>query len=166
MAFRGRGRGFVPRAVSRVKRQFGWTASDPAVQSVGTSAVTKVLMGSADWERGSAVSQSATLYGIRGFVSLNPQVLNAQYTAYIAMYDEGETIDDPTNIGTYYGEDILWTYVHQAPVTSLNQSHTVEVNVKVKRRITMDSALYYVAQASAATSYRHMVLLRSALRFS
>jgi len=160
-----RGRNFARRPPARPKRQFGWTASDPTHADIGTGTTAAVIMGASDWERGAGVSQSATLYGIRGFLSLNGLVASARYWAYIGMYDEGETIDAPSSVATFYSEDILWTYAWQVPAVTLT-SVTVEINVKVKRKITMDSALYLVSTASAATAVRQVILARSVLRFS
>ena len=147
------GRRFTRRYPMRPKAQYGWTAADPGLQSVGTTTVARVLVGIADWERGGGVTQNATMVGIRGFISYAPQVLQAQVWTYIGIYDEGETIDDPDNIVTLYTENILWTYTYQGPVTTLTGTHTQEINVKVKRKITQDSAVYIVSRASAASGF-------------
>jgi len=163
-------RRFVPRM--QRKREFGWTASNPVPFNVGTSAVSAVLLGAGDWTRGSGTSQNVTLYGIRGHIAM--QCLGnvgspPQLFAYIGVGDVGETVEDPDTITTYIEEDILWTYValsRTGAISAQQDCIVAELNLKSRRKLTQDSAIFAVFQAGAADEWRVSVLARTCIRFS
>jgi len=160
---RGRGGGNVAR------KKYGWTAIDPTPYTQGATTLAAPICTHSDWQRGAGgVFERATLVRIRGCIAVAINSAGAERCWFnIAMYDEGEDVDDPNDITTLVEEDILWTYVvdlrggDNQPGPS---SVTVPVDVSVKRKLTSDSNVQLVSIASG-NEFRVTGLLRGCIQF-
>jgi len=160
---RGRSRGNVAR------KRYGWTAIDPTTYTQGASTLAAPIVTHTDWQRGGgAVFERATLVRIRGVIAVAINSAGAERLwLNIAMYDEGETVDDPNDITTLVEEDILWTFVcdlrggDNQPGPS---SMSIPVDVGVKRKLTSDSNVQLVSIASG-NEFRVTPLLRGCIQF-
>ena len=163
-----RRRNFFRRRGGGGKPEYGWTACDPTGFSVNAATTAVVILAGSDWARGSGVSQSATLQRIRGGFSWQGTA-SAITRAYIARYDEGETVDSAALITTYFNEDILWTWTRSSAANAdatPQPSEYVPIDIKVRRKLTLDSTIQLVFTGSAATAAFVVPVIRALVRFS
>jgi len=152
----------------RRKAQYGWTAADPTVINIGNGTSVAVICAGSDWARGGGTSQSATLVGIRGGIAYQPGAVSGIIRVGIMGYDEGETVDSMATINTLVEEDVLWTwaYSQQSTVATTLTTSWVDVNVRSKRKLTLDSSIQLVMSGSAAAMGFVVPMLRACVKFS
>ena len=141
---------------TRGPRNYIWTAARIEIDvNTGATPLRATLVQSTDWTQAVGFRR-ATLLGIRGWLSWRALTASASGDARaIIMKDATEaavTAQDPNVITTYVDEDILWTGGYSGPPGSTSYGFNEVINVKAKRKITVDDTIRFVVSESLIAS--------------
>ena len=140
----------------RKAKNYVWTAVRVELDLNTSSPILGAdIVTAAEWR--SAGYETATLLAIRGWLSATP--LDGTATEHTSMAlitkksnETAFSATDPNVVATYVDEDILWTGGYTAPNQSEAISRYFDVNVKTKRRITVNDEIRIVFSETTTIS--------------
>ena len=152
-----------------------WTSVLAAGSSIAAAAIPNFnIVQGTDWERSAAGKEIGTLLSIRGYLTVQNQLIDealgsGQLMAYIGKFDAGEGVINPGVVGTYVAEDILWTGGKAMPAVAAADHWDgwhVEFNVKAMRRISSGEEIRLVIANQSANAVQATMVIRGLIRAS